>query len=103
MIEIRRRVIQAIRNGAVHVEKSVLLSDGVDGMAPEQHGGVPKIGRGVRVMEVLKQVATNDPVLCCVGADAVEVANACAVVPRRGAGVLEPAVFDAAVGDTEAV
>jgi len=94
MVEVRRRVIQSVSNSAVHVDKSVLLGDGVGGVPPEQHGGIPEIGGSIRVVEIFEEVAANHPVFRRVSADAVEVADTRAVVGRRVAGVLKPAVLD---------
>src|SRR5262245_43618106 len=54
-------------------------------------------------MQVLEQIAPNDPVLRRMSTDAVEVADAGAMVAGRAARVLEPAIFDRAAVDPDAV
>ena len=102
MVEIRRRVIQAISHRPVHIEENILLGERIGRMSPEQHRRIPEVSRCIRIVEVLKQVAANDPVLRRVGANPVEIADPRAVVARRAAGVFEPAILDDPIVDADA-
>src|SRR5262245_11018510 len=73
-------------------------------MIPEQHGWVPPITRGVRIVQVLEQIPADDPVPGRMRADAIEITRAptSAVIVRWTAGVLEPAILYHAIADADA-
>src|SRR5262245_19705633 len=103
MIEIGRRVVEAVGNGAIHVYEGNLLSDGICGMAPEQYGWIPKIGGRIGVVQVFEKISADNPVLGGVSADSVEVTNSGPVIRRWTACVLKPAILHHAIVDSDAV
>src|SRR5436190_12403104 len=94
VIKVRRGIIEPISDSAIHIQEDILLSNGIDGMSPEEDSGIPQISSRVRVVEILEKVGANDPIMGRVSADAVEVANSGPVVARRASRVFKPAVFD---------
>lgn len=73
-------------------------------MVPHQDNGVPEIGGRIGRVKVAKQVVANLPAVDVVGADAVRVAGAAAMIDRaRAVGVLDQAILDGAIVGASAV
>jgi hypothetical protein len=58
-----RVVEQPIGNGAIHVEEAIVFRQRMVRVVPHQHGRVPAPCRCIRRVEILKEIAADDPMI----------------------------------------
>ena len=96
---IRTRVaIQAIGNGAIDIDEGIAFCERVRGMVPHQYCGVPEICCWIWSVEILEEIATDDPVIGSVDAHTIRITNTSAMIGRWWSSrVLDDRIFDQAI------
>src|SRR5687767_10052219 len=102
MVAIWNGIVQAIRDGTIYIDKHITFDHRVRGIPPKQHRRIPWVSRSIRIMEILENIATHDPIVSSMRADPVEIADAGAMVVRRPGRIFKPGVLHAPVVHAEA-